>query len=178
MICCTDNTDEVSVPIKHILLSSALLKNNLLQKQKSTFCLSKETCVSDKTTTLMWSWRNLCKITIFLMVDNVSSHQSLWWGIVFFVQKICYNLTVSVTLYYTLANFDPNIDIWIRSGSLLSENSTYKLLTGRLAKGSSGGGGRLVTFMHAEETWWSSTDWDRPTTSNIFIFYWFQWDHL
>ena len=107
MICCTDNTAEVRVPIKHILSSSALLKNNLLQKQKSTFCLSKVTCVSDKTTTLMRSWRNMCKSTIFLMVDNVSPQQSLWWEIVFFVQKICYNLTVSVTLYYTLANFDP-----------------------------------------------------------------------
>ena len=45
--------------------------------------------------------------TIFLMVDNVSSHQSLKWEKVFFVKKICYNLTVSVTLYYTLANIDP-----------------------------------------------------------------------
>ena len=107
MICCTYNTAEVRVPIKHILLSSALLKNNLLQKQKSTFCLSKVTCVREKTTTLMWSWQNLYKTTIFLMVDNVSSHQSLWWEILFFVQKICYNLTVSVTLYYTLANIDP-----------------------------------------------------------------------
>ena len=43
------------------------------------------------------------------MVDNVSSHQSLRWEIVFFVLKICYNLTVSVTLYYTLANIDPNM---------------------------------------------------------------------
>ena len=94
--------------MKHILLLSALLKNNLLQKQKSTFCPSKVTCVSDKTTTLMWSWRNLCKTTNFLMVDNVSSHQSLWWEIVFFVKKICYNLTVYVTLYYTLANIDPS----------------------------------------------------------------------
>ena len=41
------------------------------------------------------------------MVDNVSSHQSLCWEIVFFVKKICYNLTVYVTLYYTLANIDP-----------------------------------------------------------------------
>ena len=41
------------------------------------------------------------------MVDNVSSHQSLRWKIVFFVQKIFYNFTVSVTLYYTLANIDP-----------------------------------------------------------------------
>ena len=57
----------------------------------------------------MWSWRNLCKTTIFLMVDNVSSHQSLWWEIVFFVKKICYNLTVYVTLYYTLANIDPYV---------------------------------------------------------------------
>ena len=114
MICCTDNTAEVRVPIKHILLSSALLKNNLLQKQKSTFCLSKVTCVSNKTTTLMRSWRNMCKTTIFLMVDNVSPQQSLWWEIVFFVQKICYNLTVSVTLYYTLANFDPYImTLWM-----------------------------------------------------------------
>ena len=30
MICCTYNTAEVRVPIKHILLSSALLKNNFL----------------------------------------------------------------------------------------------------------------------------------------------------
>ena len=41
------------------------------------------------------------------MVDNVSSHQSLWWEIVFFGKKICYNLNVYVTLYYTLANIDP-----------------------------------------------------------------------
>ena len=107
MICCTYNAAEVRVPIKHILLSSALLKNNLLQKQKSTFCLSNVTYRSDKTTAWMWLWRILCKTTIFLMVDNVSSYQSLWWEIVFFVKKICYNLTVSVTLYYTLANIDP-----------------------------------------------------------------------
>ena len=42
------------------------------------------------------------------MVDNVSSHQSLLWEIVFFLKKIGYNLAVFVTLYYTLANFDPN----------------------------------------------------------------------
>ena len=50
---------------------------------------------------------NFDVIVIFLMVDNVSSHQSLWWKIVFFIKKICYNLTVYVTLYYTLANIDP-----------------------------------------------------------------------
>ena len=41
---------------------------------------------------------------------------------VFFIKKICYNLTVYVTLYYTLANIDPytlcgfdhsyNLNIW------------------------------------------------------------------
>ena len=50
------------------------------------------------------------------MVDNVSCHQLLLWEIMFFVKKICYNLTVYVTLYYTLANIDPYLLI---VGSLL-----------------------------------------------------------
>ena len=61
------------------------------------------------------------------MVDNVSSHQSLWWEIVFFVQKICYNLTVSVTLNYTLANFEPYTVISKSSDSLPAKPASNHL---------------------------------------------------
>ena len=41
----------------------------------------------------------------------------------FFIKKICYNLTVYVTLYYTLANIDPYSYLLNRE-NLLTEDST------------------------------------------------------
>ena len=38
------------------------------------------------------------------MLALINRFDGKWF---FFVKKICYNLTVYVTLYYTLANIDP-----------------------------------------------------------------------